>query len=304
MSNTQALLISFYTLTRGTSNPKFDGHRWCEVDNGVEVVEPDPNRLDTWFFLSGWKDNNLPGSNSAADAQSEEDAETAKGNSTALPNPATCNQTVAIGDWGARMLCDIAIAITNTTDTPYKTVVADQKLVAQGEFDRDASMLHNADMPDRTSSAGEGAVVVQHQADQDLSSSHFGSDGLQRRGHRCLERSASRGAFDASDVQEIEAGPQALLSIQCIPIDSSSFRWVKEALMLMTGFVLMPFFVGHYLDLSLRVFPRPSVSVFLYSRVQESYAHGWAATFYHSSQSVAVRSNDITSLGPFLTRRL
>ena len=216
------------TLTRRTSNPKFDGHRWCEVDNGVEVVEPDENRLDTWFFLSGWKDNNLPGSNSAADAQSQEDAETAKGNSTALPDPATCNQTVAIGDWGARMLCDIAIAITNTTDTPYQTVVADQKLVAQGEFGCGESTLYDADMLDRASSAGEGAVVVQHQADQDLSSSHFGSEGLQRRGHRSVEHSASRGSFDASDVQETETGPQDILSIGRL---SSSFLcsgWVEE----------------------------------------------------------------------------
>jgi hypothetical protein len=36
------------------TNPQFDDqHRWCEAG---DFHEPDPGRLDTWFFLSGWSD--------------------------------------------------------------------------------------------------------------------------------------------------------------------------------------------------------------------------------------------------------
>lgn len=37
-------------------SPYFDGHRWCENSDDPDVHEPNANRTDTWFFLSGWKD--------------------------------------------------------------------------------------------------------------------------------------------------------------------------------------------------------------------------------------------------------
>lgn len=36
-------------------SPYFDGHRWCEK-NDADVHEPNPNNVNTWFFLSAWKD--------------------------------------------------------------------------------------------------------------------------------------------------------------------------------------------------------------------------------------------------------
>jgi hypothetical protein len=37
-------------------SPYFDNHRWCENGGEPDVHEPNPNRMDTWYFLSGWKD--------------------------------------------------------------------------------------------------------------------------------------------------------------------------------------------------------------------------------------------------------
>lgn len=36
--------------------PYFDNHRWCEKSADPQFHEPDENRADTWYFLSGWKD--------------------------------------------------------------------------------------------------------------------------------------------------------------------------------------------------------------------------------------------------------
>ena len=38
-------------------NPAFDGKRFCENHNGIDVIEPDLSRMETYFFLAGWKDN-------------------------------------------------------------------------------------------------------------------------------------------------------------------------------------------------------------------------------------------------------
>lgn len=42
-------------------SPYFDGHRWCDPSKDPDVHEPDHNRLETWYFLSGWKDLNSTG---------------------------------------------------------------------------------------------------------------------------------------------------------------------------------------------------------------------------------------------------
>ena len=77
-------------------NPYFNGHRWCEQDNGQDVQEPDWNRKDTWFFLSNWDDDNLPGNASAAsDFVRQQQVLQLAGNTTALPDPSTCEQTLA-----------------------------------------------------------------------------------------------------------------------------------------------------------------------------------------------------------------
>jgi hypothetical protein len=44
-------------------NPKFDDkHHWCEEG---DFHEPDENRQDTWFFLSGWKDEPIDSAHSS-----------------------------------------------------------------------------------------------------------------------------------------------------------------------------------------------------------------------------------------------
>ena len=97
-------------------NPRYDGHRFCEKDGGTEVTEPDENRQDTWLFLSGWPDNSLPGTESAQDANNEEENAVVAGNSTALPNPNTCQSTLGQStDWADRMLCDTARAINSAS---------------------------------------------------------------------------------------------------------------------------------------------------------------------------------------------
>lgn len=114
-------------------NPAFNGHRFCEVDNGVEVIEPDSSRTDTWLFLSGWEDNNLPSNTADIDtdtgssifANSEQLWALEAGNGTSLgnrlgnapslPDPNTCNATLAAAgnnDWFDQMLCASAIAVS------------------------------------------------------------------------------------------------------------------------------------------------------------------------------------------------
>ena len=101
-------------------NPKFDGHRFCEKDAGQEVTKPDKNRMDTWLFLSGWPDNGVPGSESAAESLNEEHDAIVKGNSTAIPYANDCpNNLGKSTDWADRMLCDTARAVAgNQKDGP------------------------------------------------------------------------------------------------------------------------------------------------------------------------------------------
>ena len=82
-------------------NPAFEGHRFCE--QGAQ--EPDPNRDDTWLFLSGWQDTPLPSDPSARIASAlQEVAETSQPLEVALPDEATCKST---HDWSDLMLCEL-----------------------------------------------------------------------------------------------------------------------------------------------------------------------------------------------------
>lgn len=67
-------------------NPLFDGHRFCESDGGIEVTEPDASRSDTWLFLSGWEDNNLPDTDSSRHANKQQANAVSAGNGTELGN--------------------------------------------------------------------------------------------------------------------------------------------------------------------------------------------------------------------------
>lgn len=37
-------------------SPAFDGHRWCRNNDDLGVHELNPDNVNTWFFLSAWKD--------------------------------------------------------------------------------------------------------------------------------------------------------------------------------------------------------------------------------------------------------
>ena len=93
-------------------NPSFDGHRFCEKDNGKEVTEPDASRSNTWLFLSAWDDNNLPNTATALESANEDLAVFQAGNTTPLPDPNTCsNTTTGDNDWYDDILCGVAQAV-------------------------------------------------------------------------------------------------------------------------------------------------------------------------------------------------
>lgn len=123
-------------------NPRYVGHRFCEVDAGTEVVEPDSSREDTWIFLSGWGDNSFPGSASAQDADNEEYNALVAGNSTALPDPAACSSTAnGDNDWYDNMLCEASKAVymtppggNSTGPNASKRVQLDQQALANGDY--------------------------------------------------------------------------------------------------------------------------------------------------------------------------
>lgn len=109
-----------YTGTRTVfvdPNPSFDTHRFCEQDNGQDVREPDSGRSDTWLFLSAWSDNTLPGDPGALLASEiEEAALLAQGNTTALPDPNTCQLSNST-DWADQLLCGTAVAASVPNST-------------------------------------------------------------------------------------------------------------------------------------------------------------------------------------------
>lgn len=116
-------------------NPGYAGHRWCEDG----VYEPDNDRLDTWLFLSGTPDNNLPGNRLGAfESYYQEQTEQVAGPSFALPDPATCRETltqfnpIVRSDWYANMLCDISIASSNASSFEFYVIHEEAVQIRQG----------------------------------------------------------------------------------------------------------------------------------------------------------------------------
>ena len=95
----------------------FNGHRFCEQD----VNEPDSTRIDTWFFLSGWVDNSMPG---VAPAYIGDDAITS-GNGT-------CDINVA--DVFDAMTCMTAQAVSVDGSFEQATFLNDTALLTEGGF--------------------------------------------------------------------------------------------------------------------------------------------------------------------------
>ena len=102
----------------------FNGHRFCEKD----VNEPDSTRIDTWFFLSGWGDNSLPG---VTPAYAGDDA-IISGNTTALPDPSTCDTNAA--DIFDAMTCITAQAVSVDGSFEQATFLNDTAVLAEEDF--------------------------------------------------------------------------------------------------------------------------------------------------------------------------
>ena len=102
----------------------FNGHRFCEKD----VNEPDSTRIDTWFFLSGWGDNSLPG---VTPAYVGDDAITS-GNTTALPDPSTCDTNAA--DIFDAMTCMTAQAFSVDSSLEQAMFLYDTTVLAEEAF--------------------------------------------------------------------------------------------------------------------------------------------------------------------------
>jgi hypothetical protein len=113
-------------------NTRFNGHRFCEQDNGQDVQEPAPNRQDTWFFLSAWPDNNL--ANSIVPFSGDELAQLAAGNTTAMPDPDTACGPInqGGGDMFDTIFCDVAQINANSSDPNYHFLVEDQQSLRSG----------------------------------------------------------------------------------------------------------------------------------------------------------------------------
>ncbi|VBB84421.1 Putative Esterase [Podospora comata] len=83
------------------------GHRWCEPG----VKDPDSNRADTWFFLSGWKDiepNNAAGVD-GGEVEKDETQMLIESGEIKLPSEETCNSTASEGrDPYESYLCYVA----------------------------------------------------------------------------------------------------------------------------------------------------------------------------------------------------
>lgn len=107
------------------TDPVFNGHRFCEQG----VTEPDSTHPDTWFFLSGWGDNKLPG----ATAEFVGDDLIASGNTSALLDPSTCDIDAA-ADMFDTMTCMTAKAVSVDGSFEQSTFLNDTALVAEGEL--------------------------------------------------------------------------------------------------------------------------------------------------------------------------
>jgi hypothetical protein len=76
-------------------------HRFCEAD----ITEPDPGNENNWFFLSGWPDTSLPGTDSAAITALAEAMQSSTENEV-VPDDATCATS---NDRGSLMLCGMGL---------------------------------------------------------------------------------------------------------------------------------------------------------------------------------------------------
>jgi lysophospholipase L1-like esterase len=97
-------------------NPYFNGHRFCEVDNGKEVVEPDSSRKDTWLFLSGWPDNDLPGTSSSTESANQAQSDEQNAKPISALTAYSCNSS---NDWYNQMACDAYKALNQVPTDPY-----------------------------------------------------------------------------------------------------------------------------------------------------------------------------------------
>ena len=113
-------------------NPAFNGHRFCEVDDGKEVVEPNPDRADTWFFLSEWHDNKLDGGIAAAAEDIDPTLGNENANTTAIPpSSSVCGD---ISNPKNFVLCAVAQINEDPTSPEYQRLVEDQKEIQSGNF--------------------------------------------------------------------------------------------------------------------------------------------------------------------------
>jgi hypothetical protein len=113
-------------------NPAYNGHRFCEVDDGVEVKEPDPSRADTWFFLSAWPDNKLDGTLDVIAKDIDPALGNENANTTALPPAASiCTNIRSPQDY---FLCQMARVQENSTISQHFLLEQQQAEIAAGNF--------------------------------------------------------------------------------------------------------------------------------------------------------------------------
>ncbi|SMY24053.1 unnamed protein product [Zymoseptoria tritici ST99CH_1A5] len=89
--------------------PLFDNHRWCEASDDPNFHEPDEDRANTWYFLSGWKDipsPDWPMTASLPDNDQMEITALIEQGSIQLPPADTCEASLGTDpDPYARWLC-------------------------------------------------------------------------------------------------------------------------------------------------------------------------------------------------------
>ncbi|KAF2832441.1 hypothetical protein CC86DRAFT_401206 [Ophiobolus disseminans] len=127
-------------------NPQYNGHRFCEKDAGRDVREPDEKREDTWLFLSGWPDNSLPGTASAARAIEQERKAISMGPNKTAGNldgyglVGACMDSET-HDWAQLIACDVAVATIVTSSNNSAPNLAksiyrkDLAAIAKGDFE-------------------------------------------------------------------------------------------------------------------------------------------------------------------------
>lgn len=117
-------------------NAPFRDHRWCERN---DVHEPDANRPETWFFLSGWADFPVEGGTTIDTAALERDEARATFASNAtipLPDANTCGGALgADADPYARAMCRVAESVRDQRDGPEARRLRDANAaLGRGDF--------------------------------------------------------------------------------------------------------------------------------------------------------------------------